>query len=103
VVDGEDLVFSTDRDSLKGRNPQTDPRAALTVDREEFAFSFVAVHGPVRVEEGSADLLSRATRIAERYVPSGRAEDYGRRNAVPEELLCRLRLARVVGARDIAS
>lgn len=102
VVDGEDLVFTTNMETVKGRHLRANPRGALTVDRSEFPYDFVVVRGPIVVVEGAPDLLEWATRIAERYVPAGRAEDYGKRNAVPDELLCRLRVERIVGQKDIA-
>jgi PPOX class probable F420-dependent enzyme len=102
VVDGEDLVFTTNMETVKGRHLRANPRGALTVDRSEFPYDFVVVRGPIDVAELAPDLLEWATRIAERYVPAGRAEDYGKRNAVPDELLCRLRVERIVGQRDIA-
>src|SRR5690348_8108455 len=102
VVDGEDLVFTTNMETVKGRHLRANPRGALTVDRSEFPYDFVVVRGPIVVVEGAPDLLEWATRIAERYVPAGRAEDYGKRNAVPDELLCRLRVERIVGQRDVA-
>lgn len=102
VLDGDDLVFTTGRDSVKGRHLRANPRAALTVDVEEFPYHFVAVRGPVTFHEGLDELAAWATRIAARYVPAGRAEEYGRRNAVPSEQLCRLRMARVTGVRNVA-
>jgi len=102
VVDGDDLVFTTNMETVKGRHLRANPRGALTVDRSEFPYDFVVVRGAVDVVELAPDLLEWATRIAERYVPAGRAEDYGKRNAVPDELLCRLRVERIVGQRDIA-
>jgi PPOX class probable F420-dependent enzyme len=99
---GADLVFTTFRTTVKGRNLRANPRAALTVDSSAFPDGFVVGHGPVTVEEHPADLRDWATRIAERYVPAGRAGDYGRRNAVDGEMLCRLRIERIVGVRDIA-
>jgi PPOX class probable F420-dependent enzyme len=102
VVDGADLVFTTGRDTVKGRNLRANPRAALTVDVDRFPYDFVVVRGPVTLAEDLGELLDWATRIAARYVPAGRAEDYGRRNAVPEELLCRLRAEQITGVRDIA-
>jgi PPOX class probable F420-dependent enzyme len=103
ILDGDDLVFTTSRDSVKGRNLRANPRAALTVDVEEFPYSFVLVRGPVAVDERPADPVSWTTRIAERYVPAGQAERYGRLNAGEGMLLCRLRPAHVTGARDIAA
>jgi PPOX class probable F420-dependent enzyme len=102
VVDGEDLVFTTNMETVKGRHLRVNPRGALTVDRSEFPYDFVVVRGPIVVVERAPDLFEWATRIAERYVPAGRAEDYGKRNAVPDELLCRLRVERIVGQKDIA-
>ena len=52
--------------------------------------------------EQAPDLLEWATRIARRYVPAGRAEEFGRRNAAPEELLVRLRMERAVAQAGIA-
>jgi PPOX class probable F420-dependent enzyme len=102
LVDGDDLVFTTAHDTIKGRHLRANPRAALTADVDVFPYSFVVVRGPVAVEEHAADLLMWATRIAERYVPAGQAEAYGRRNAVPEEMLCRLHIDRIAGQADIA-
>lgn len=102
VVDGDDLVFTTGQDTIKARHLRANPRASLAVEVEAYPHSFVIVRGPVSVESGAANLQEWTTRIAARYVPAGRAEEYGRRNAVPEELLCRLRMERVTGSRDIA-
>lgn len=102
LVDGEDLVFTTGRDTVKGRNLRASGRAALAADLEEFPYTFVTVRGPVGIDEHAADLLFWATRLAERYVPAGRAEQFGARNAVEGELLCRLRVEKVSGVRDLA-
>ncbi|MEU7904939.1 PPOX class F420-dependent oxidoreductase [Actinoplanes sp. NPDC049118] len=102
VVDGDDLVFTTAEQTVKGRNLRANPRAALTVDVSEYPYDFAVVRGPVSLEPRDPDLLGWATRIAERYVPARLAPDYGKRNAVDGELLCRLRIDRISGARDIA-
>lgn len=41
-------------------------------------------------------------RIAARYVSEERAAEYGRRNAVPGELVLRLTPERVIAVRDLA-
>ena len=102
VVDGRELVFQTGRDTVKGRHLRANPRASLCVDDEAFPYAFVVVHGGVTLDEDLAAMLGWSTRIAERYVPDGRAEEFGRRNSVAGEMLCRLRMDRVVGAVDIA-
>lgn len=103
VFDGADVIFTTHSTSVKGRHLKANPRAALSADLEEFPYSFVAVRGPVTITTDAGELLTWATRIAERYVPTGRAEEYGRRNGIEGELLCRMKLERVTGVSDIAA
>jgi hypothetical protein len=47
-------------------------------------------------------MLTWATTIARRYMGDDLAEAYGRRNAVPGELLVRVRPSRVVAIAGIA-
>jgi PPOX class probable F420-dependent enzyme len=103
VVAGDDLVFTTGRDSLKARHLRANPRAALAVDIETFPYHFVLARGPVNIQDDAADLLTWATAIAGRYVPPGRAEEYGRSYADARELLCRLRVDHLTGARDVVA
>ena len=102
VLDGEDLVFTTWRDSVKGRNLRRDPRAAVVVDEEAAPYAFVHIRGPVTLSEDLDALLRFATAIGGRYMGADRADEFGRRNAVPGELLVRLRPERVIAATDVA-
>jgi PPOX class probable F420-dependent enzyme len=102
VLDGADLIFTTGRDTVKGRALTRDPRAALCVDDENPPFSFVLVEGRVTISEDPAALLEATTRIAARYMGDERAEQYGARNAVPGELLVRLHTDRVVAHAALA-
>jgi PPOX class probable F420-dependent enzyme len=102
VVDGDDLVFTTQRGSVKGRHLRANPRAALTVDEAVYPYHFVIVKGPVEVVEGAPELLRWTTGIAERYVPAGTADKFGAFNNNEAELLCRLRMQRVIATRDMA-
>ncbi len=102
VLDGDDLVFNTGRSSVKGRNLLRDPRAALTVHEEQPPCAFVTVRGRVSISADATGMLPWSTRIAARYVGEDLAERYGRRNAVPGELLVRLRVERVAAFTGIA-
>ena len=102
VVDGDDLVFTTGEETVKARNLRTNRHAAMTVDVSEYPYDFVVVRGSVTLQRQAPDLLAWTTRIAERYVPARLASDYGKRNAVDSELLCRLAIDRISGALDIA-
>jgi PPOX class probable F420-dependent enzyme len=102
LPDGDDLVFTTWHASVKGRNLARDPRAAISVDDPDFPFAFVVVEGRCTLSEDPDDLGTWAHRIAARYVPADRAEEYGRRNAVPGELLVRLTPERITSAHGVA-
>jgi len=102
ALDGEDLVFTTWGDSVKGQNLRRDPRAAIVVDEEFAPYAFVHIRGRVTLGEDLEELLRFATAIAGRYVGADRAEEFGRRNAVPGELLVRLRPERVIATADVA-
>jgi PPOX class probable F420-dependent enzyme len=98
----DDIVFMTGATTLKGRALRRDPRVSLCVDDEAPPFSFVRVDGTVVVSEDPEKRLRWSLRIAHRYMGPELAEEYGRRNAVPGELLVRLHLARVVARAGIA-
>jgi PPOX class probable F420-dependent enzyme len=102
VVDGEEIVFSTGRDTVKGRYVRRDGRVSLCVDDERPPYAYVHVRGRARIDEQS-DLLEWTTRIAQRYMGPEQAEAYGRRNAVPTELLVRIRPERVIAEFDVAA
>ncbi|WP_129837944.1 PPOX class F420-dependent oxidoreductase [Streptomyces sp. RFCAC02] len=102
VLDGDDIVLTTGRDTVKGRNLARDGRAALCVDDERAPYAFVTVTGPVTLSEDLPELLLWATRIAERYMGPDQAEEYGARNGVPGELLVRLRAERVTAQAAVA-
>jgi PPOX class probable F420-dependent enzyme len=102
VLDGEEIVFTTEANTIKGRNLQRDPRIALVVEDDEPPFAFVHVRGRVTIHQDLDELRRFATAIGSRYMGKDRAEEFGRRNAVPGELLVRVIPERVIAAADVA-
>ena len=54
------------------------------------------VQGIATVTEDPGELVASATLIGRRYMGVDRAEEFGRRNGVPGELLVKLRPTKVV-------
>ena len=101
VLEGDSLVFNTNKDTAKGRSLARDPRISLCVDLDEPPYAFVQVQGEAELSEDPAELVRTATSIAARYMGAGLAEQFGRRNGVPGELVVRLRPTKVVANFDV--
>lgn len=102
IVDGDELVFNTAKTTAKGRALQRDPRVVLCVDDSTPPYSFVQVQGVASISEDPEELRETATRIGGRYMGADRAEEFGRRNGVPGELVVRVKPTRVHAGFDVA-
>jgi PPOX class probable F420-dependent enzyme len=103
VVEEGQLVFNTGSETAKGRALRRDPRVVLVVDDDRPPYSFVQVQGTASISPADPDeLLRTATRIAARYMGDDLAEQYGKRNAVPGELLVRVTPDKVIAMFDVA-
>jgi PPOX class probable F420-dependent enzyme len=102
VLDRDDIVFMTFESSGKGLAVRRDGRVAMVVDEEAPPYSFVLVEGTVSISEDPAELLRWATVIGGRYMGADRADEYGKRNAVPGELLVRIHPTRIVAMADVS-
>ncbi|WP_030296772.1 PPOX class F420-dependent oxidoreductase [Streptomyces katrae] len=101
VLDGDSFVFTTGKDTAKGRNLLRDGRVALCLDDERPPFSYVVLQGRAEISEDLEEMLPWATRIRARYMGEESAEAFGRRNAVPGELLVRVTIDKVITAAGI--
>jgi PPOX class probable F420-dependent enzyme len=102
VVEDGVLIFNTGKDTAKGRALARDPRATLCVDLEEPPYAFVQVQGDAELSDDHGELVRTATAIAARYMGDDRADEYGKRNAVPGELVVLLRPTKVIAHFNIS-
>lgn len=102
VLDGDDLVFNTGADSVKGRHIMGDGRVSLLVDDERPPYAFVHIRGRAVGSDNPPESLEWATRIGGRYMGAERAREFGERNAVPGELLVRLTPERTIAKAGVA-
>jgi hypothetical protein len=75
---------------------------ALMVDDEEPPFAFVSIEGDLSLSDNLDTKRRWATRIAARYMGVDQADAYGKRNAVPGELLVRVRQTKIVAVKGVA-
>jgi PPOX class probable F420-dependent enzyme len=101
-LDGDDVVFMTSADTIKGKAILRDGRVALCWDDDRPPFSFVTVRGTTVTSTDPDELLRWGTQIARRYMGDELAEHYGRRNAVPPEMVVRVTVTNVVATIDVA-
>lgn len=102
LLDGDEVVFNTGKETVKGRNLARDGRIALCVDDDRPPFHFVVLNGRARVSEDLDEVRAWATRIAARYMGEERAEEFGARNGVPGELVVRVAVDNVVAVKDLS-
>jgi PPOX class probable F420-dependent enzyme len=100
--DAPELVFNTGKHTAKARAVTRDPRLVVCVDIEEPPYAYVQVQGVAMVSEDPGELLRTATAIGARYMGADRAEEFGKRNGVPGELVVRLRPTKVLADLDVS-
>jgi PPOX class probable F420-dependent enzyme len=101
-LDGDEIVFMTSADTIKGKAILRDPRVSLCWDDATPPFAFLTIAGLASTSTDPAELLHWGTRIGGRYMGAERAEEYGRRNAVPPEMVVRVRPTRIVAKVNVA-
>jgi PPOX class probable F420-dependent enzyme len=103
VLDGDDVLFTTHEDSAKGRAFTEGGRLSMVVDDQAPPYSFVKVDGTVTLGTDPDELDRVATRIGGRYMGEDRAEEFGRRNGVPGELVVRISPTKLTGVAGVSA
>jgi PPOX class probable F420-dependent enzyme len=106
VVDDGQLVFNTGRDTSKGRALARDSRVVICADDPHPPHSFAAgcrvAKKEAAVSEDPPDVLDVATRTGARHMGADRADEFGRRNGGPGDLVVRVRPTKILTGFDIA-
>lgn len=67
VLDGDDVLFLTNADSVKGANMRRSPHVTLVVDDENPPFAFVMIEGAAEMSQQVDELRRAAVEINDRY------------------------------------
>jgi PPOX class probable F420-dependent enzyme len=100
--DGDQIVFMTSAETIKGKSILRDGRVSLCLDNEVPPFDFLTVNGTTTTSTDPEELLRWSTRIAGRYMGPELAEQYGKRNAVPPEMVVRVTPTKIIAVTDVA-
>jgi PPOX class probable F420-dependent enzyme len=102
VLDGDDFLFNTGAETVKGRALARDPRVSICVDDQTPPYSFVHIRGTAELIDEMDEVRRVATLVGARYMGADRAEEFGERNGVPGELAIRVRPQRTIAQADLA-
>jgi PPOX class probable F420-dependent enzyme len=102
IRDGEQIVFMTGANTVKGKSILRDGRVSLCIDNEKPPFDFLTINGTTTTSTDPHELLDWSIRIAERYMGADQAEAYGRRNAVPPEMVVRVTPTKIIAVTNVA-
>lgn len=101
-LDEDEVVFMTSAETIKGKSILRDGRVSLCWDDDRPPFAYVTVSGRATTSNEPEELLRWSIRIGGRFMGQERAEEYGRRNAVPPEMLVRVRPSAVYANRNVS-
>jgi len=101
TVDAGEIVFTTWHTSVKGRNIARTGQAALCIDDTAEGSSYVTIEGTVTMDPDPAQSRTWATRLGGKYMGEDRAVEFGERNGIAGEYVCRLRPTRMSGMRGV--
>jgi PPOX class probable F420-dependent enzyme len=102
TADGVDrIVFNTGANTVKGKALRRDPRFAMAVDESAPPYSYAMFYANASIVDDPAEMLPWSIRIGARYMGADRGEEFGRRNAVPGELLVIAPITKVVAEANL--
>ncbi|MEA2617701.1 MAG: hypothetical protein QOE72_3484 [Chloroflexota bacterium] len=103
LLDGDDVIFMTGADTVRGRALRRDGRASMLVDEERPPYAFVRIDGRAQISEDLGEMRRWARALGARYMGEEVADRFAERNAVPGELLVRIVPHRISAQTDISA
>ncbi|MFD5342055.1 PPOX class F420-dependent oxidoreductase [Streptomyces hawaiiensis] len=102
LLDGDDIVLTTEEDGVKGRNLARDGRFALCVDDDHPPYAFVILQGRAETSANPDEMLHWGGLLGARYMGEDRTQEYAARNGGPGNLLVRAHIDKVIAFNGIA-
>ena len=103
LFEDETLKFITMNTAVKLKNIRRDNRVAIAFDNETSSDGFVTLEGTAEIEELTPEeLLPISTRLARRYAPPEKVEEFSKRNAVEGVVLVVVTPTKVMSAKNLS-
>lgn len=97
------LRMTTGASSAKVKALRADDRACILVDLEEPPYGFVKVDATATIIEDDPDAILRvSTEVGRRYMGEHRAEEFGKRNGGPGQVLIEFTPTRITGRANVS-
>jgi PPOX class probable F420-dependent enzyme len=102
AVDGDEIVFTTWHTTVKAANIRARPSVVVVVQDPQPPYHYVSVEGEAQLVDDLPLCRKISTLLGAKYMGEDRAEEFGRRNGVPGELVVRIRPTRIFGEANVA-
>jgi PPOX class probable F420-dependent enzyme len=102
AVDGDEIVFTTGETTVKAANIRERPEVVVVVQDPRPPYNYVSVEGEARLVDDLVECRAISTQLGAKYMGADRAEEFGKRNGVPGELVVRVRPTKVFGEANVA-
>ncbi|MGP4115166.1 PPOX class F420-dependent oxidoreductase [Streptomyces sp. 4N509B] len=100
-LDGDEIVYTCQKESVKGRSLVRDGRIALLWDQDEPPISFVLVRGRATVSEDVEELRFWTAKIGGRYHGKAAEEKFSKRFTIPGGVVVRVKPEKIIAKYDL--
>jgi len=101
-VDGDEIVFTTWHTTVKAANIRERPSVVVLVQDPRPPYAYVSIEGEARLIDDLGECREISTLLGAKYMGADRADEFGKRNGVPGELVVRVRPTKVFGEANVA-
>jgi len=102
VLHGDDVLFITGEDTVKGKDLLRDPRVSIVVDDETPPYSFVMIEGLADVSPEHGVVRQAAHEIGARYLGPEGADGFADYGSGPGKFLVRVKPKNIVAMANMA-
>jgi PPOX class probable F420-dependent enzyme len=101
IIEGDDVVFATSPQGVKGKALTRDPRIAVCVSDDAYPYNFVLLEGEASISDDREEHKRLALAIGERYASPEAARGFAE-YSLATQVLMRMRIGKVTAHAAVA-